>query len=146
MTLISHRGNLYGSNPVQENSPGYISEALLKGYKVEIDVWRIGGKMFLGHDEPMYAIEIEFLRDARLYCHAKNIEAFEFMLADRYIHCFAHDQDKYVHTSWGIIWMLYRDETYIPKNSIQVILSKRIPDGLNCYGVCSDYVGYYAAS
>ena len=39
MILISHRGNLEGKQPEQENNPLYIYNALNKGYEVEIDVW-----------------------------------------------------------------------------------------------------------
>ena len=39
MILISHRGNLNGPKPDQENSPNYINNAISKGYNVEIDVW-----------------------------------------------------------------------------------------------------------
>ena len=57
MILISHRGNIDGVKPTKENSPEYILEAISLGYDVEIDVWKVDGKWFLGHDEPEYAIQ-----------------------------------------------------------------------------------------
>jgi len=38
MKLISHRGNLFGPNPTNENNPDYILNAIELGYDVEIDV------------------------------------------------------------------------------------------------------------
>ena len=75
MRLISHRGNINGPRPEKENEPAYIQGAIALGYDVEIDVWNIGGNWFLGHDEPTYSIDIEFLKDERLLCHAKNLPA-----------------------------------------------------------------------
>ena len=70
MKLIAHRGNINGPNPERENSPDYIKEALDKGFDVEIDVWKINGSYFLGHDAPEYRIEFGFLMNDRLWCHA----------------------------------------------------------------------------
>ena len=52
MILISHRGNLNGKMPQNENHPDYIDEAIHAGYDVEVDVWMIDNELFLGHDEP----------------------------------------------------------------------------------------------
>ena len=72
--LISHRGNIDGKTN-QENKPEYIKKALFHGFNVEIDVWYIDNKYYLGHDLPQYEIEEDFLQNASLWCHAKNIEA-----------------------------------------------------------------------
>ena len=47
MKFISHRGNIDGPNPEWENDPSRIEDVLNKGYDVEIDVWKIGAKLFL---------------------------------------------------------------------------------------------------
>lgn len=47
MILISHRGNLYGENFLDENNPSYIDVAISKGYDVEVDVWCIKENIFL---------------------------------------------------------------------------------------------------
>ena len=52
MIYISHRGNLNGINPKQENKPSYIFNALERSFDVEVDVWFVKGKFYLGHDEP----------------------------------------------------------------------------------------------
>ena len=74
MILISHRGNTSGPRPQEENNPEYIKKALEK-YDVEVDVWYVDEEWFLGHDEPLYRIELEFLKQKGLWCHAKNIES-----------------------------------------------------------------------
>ena len=39
MKLISHRGNLSGPIPESENNPSYITNAINKGFDVEVDFW-----------------------------------------------------------------------------------------------------------
>ena len=75
MILISHRGNINGKNSDRENSIEYIEEALDMGYNVEIDVWVIDNKFYLGHDNPLYEVDFLFLINNKLWCHAKNLEA-----------------------------------------------------------------------
>ena len=60
MILISHRGNIMGPNPEQENHPDYIREALNIGYDVEIDVWYTD-KFMLGHDKPQYEFSFDLM-------------------------------------------------------------------------------------
>ena len=79
MKIISHRGNLNGPYPKKENSPEYIKIALKKGFDVEIDVWLIDKKIWLGHDAPTYKTNIKFLKNKKLWCHAKNYDAFLFL-------------------------------------------------------------------
>ena len=57
MKFISHRGNTDGPNLEWENDPSRIEEVLEKGYDVEIDVWKIGSKLFLGHYGPEYTVD-----------------------------------------------------------------------------------------
>ena len=56
MILISHRGNLNGKIPENENCPDYIDKAIHSGYDVEIDIWMIDNELFLGHDGPQYKV------------------------------------------------------------------------------------------
>ena len=70
--FISHRGNLQGPDKNQENSPDYVQTALEKGYDVEIDVWFVNDVFYLGHDKPQYQIDESFLKNDKLWCHAKN--------------------------------------------------------------------------
>jgi len=141
MILISHRGNINGSNPEMENKPEYIIDALYKGYDVEIDVWSINKQFYLGHDKPQYEVSRDFLQERRVWCHAKNIEAFYRMIDDNKIHCFFHDQDEVALTSKGYFWS--SSDKQMTSKSICVMPSdyKDLPK--NIAGVCSDYIGHY---
>lgn len=140
MIFIAHRGNLYGKNKL-ENNPSFIDKALKLGYNVEIDVWKIGDKIFLGHDSPEYEVENSYLLNDNFWCHAKNLESLEWMLENN-IRCFWHQEDDFTLTSDKIIW------TYPGKNvtSRSVIVCQTLEDfvkysEMNVYGICSDYVG-----
>lgn len=142
MRLISHRGNIIGPNPEEENTIPYICRALACGYNVEIDVWEINGELFLGHDEPKVPAALDFLQESRLWCHAKNEQALFFLLQNK-IHCFWHENDKYTLTSHGIAWV-YPGQQLLP-NSVAVkpeghYTSKQLS---HCYGVCSDYIALF---
>jgi hypothetical protein len=140
MILISHRGNLDGRVREYENDPGYIDLALESGYEVEIDVWYKNDKWYLGHDEPTYQINFNYLRNKKLWCHAKNIESLNKMLKED-IHCFWHQEDDVTLTSKGFMW------TYPGKlltdTSICVKPEKNFKIPKIVLGVCSDYVVNY---
>tara|TARA_R110000744_G_scaffold311029_2_gene418640 strand:+ start:5888 stop:6340 length:453 start_codon:yes stop_codon:yes gene_type:complete len=140
MILISHRGNVDGRDPERENSPRYINSALDAGYEVEIDVWYQSGRWYLGHDEPQHQVELSYLKNKKLWCHAKNIEALRRMLGED-IHCFWHQTDDVTLTSRGFIWT-YPEK---PLTNVSVcILTKRdseIPK--KSFAICSDYVIMY---
>jgi hypothetical protein len=143
MKLISHRGNINGKFPLLENRPEYIDKALLKGYDVEIDIRVIENKIFLGHDEPQYEIDLDFLlkRKNHLWCHCKNLESMSLALNG--LHCFSHDKDDYVFTSKGIAWA-YPGKS-INKNTIAVLPETTDLEitNYNCLGICSDFVENY---
>lgn len=140
MILISHRGNLNGSLEWEENKPHYINNALDLGYDVEIDVWKQPDGWYLGHDEPEFLIDEEFLINKSLWCHAKNLESLDALLGLG-VKCFWHENDKYTLTSNNFIW------TYpgypLGKKSICVMpkrFAKQFVDLSNCAGICSDYI------
>ena len=152
MMFISHRGNINGAQPENENRPEYINQAMEAGYSVEIDVWKINGKFFLGHDTPDYEVPLRFLTnrstvvmvnagEPELLCHAKNLDALEAMLTSG-IHCFWHEEDAYTITSRGII-------ISYPGNAITSRSICMKPELINqdsidrCYGICSDYIDRY---
>jgi len=152
MISISHRGNLNGPNPEMENKPEYILNALKLGYDVEIDVWFIDSKWYLGHDVPTYKIDFyEFIYDTKkLWLHIKNVEAFNELtilskeLKIDWINYFWHQNDDYTLTSGGYIWTYPGKQ--LMKNSISVLPEKNdliYEDIKHCYGVCSDYIKKY---
>jgi len=67
MFLISHRGNINGRIRDKENHPDYIQQAIDLNYYVEIDVWLVDNKLYLGHDGPQYPIKEEFLENSSLW-------------------------------------------------------------------------------
>lgn len=139
MKIISHRANLYGPDSSRENKIESINECLFLGFDVEIDVWKIKDKLFLGHDEPLQNIELEFLINKKLWCHAKNLEALNFML-NYDINCFWHENDKYTITSKNIIWTFPNNE--LTENSVCVLPEIQQVDLQalkRAYGICTDY-------
>jgi hypothetical protein len=146
MILIAHRGNTDGPDPLNENSLKKISLALSAGYNVEVDVWSIDGSYFLGHDQPAYPVseqESLLLKDRRVWCHAKNLEALDRLLLSG-CHCFWHQEDDRTLTSRNIVWTYPGKE--VTKNSVTVTNEREITFeeykrlSFACLGICSDYV------
>ena len=140
MIFISHRGNLSGPDPMLENSINYINEALKK-FDVEIDLWFKKDKFYLGHDEPQYEVNINFLKNKKLWIHAKNLDGF-YELSKYDLNFFWHEKDKIVLTSKGFFWNY--PGTELSKKSICVLPEINKIEEFNCYGICSDYIlDYY---
>ena len=145
MKLISHRGNLSGPNPEQENQPEYIVEALKQGYDVEIDVWFKDDKFMLGHDEPQYEFPFELIDQhyPKLWIHCKNIDALsklnELDPNGSKVNYFWHENDLGVLTSKSYIW-----STNLINNGILVMpeLFDKQPIETTM-GICSDYIKNY---
>jgi len=139
--IISHRGNINGPRRELENKPRYINQALELGYDVEIDVWWKDDGFWLGHDEPQFKVNRQFLQNDKFWCHAKNIDAFYHMIDDKKIHCFSHDKDEVALTSRGYFWSTadskMTDKTICVMPSTLVNLPKGV------LGICSDYVRSY---
>jgi|10_taG_2_1085330.scaffolds.fasta_scaffold00718_19 hypothetical protein len=144
MFYIAHRGNIDGPEPDNENSPQYITSALEKGYEVEIDVWVVNNKIYLGHDNPRYEIKAKFLTLPNLWCHAKNLDAIS-VLESLGTHYFWHQEDDITLTSQNYVWT-YPGTALLPA-SICVM-----PERANysskelsvCGGICSDYIEKYS--
>ena len=141
MFLISHRGNVSGPNPQEENKPRYIKQALNNGFQCEIDAWFLDNQWFLGHDAPEHKIQEQFLFIDGLWIHAKNLSALSRLtvLDTNY---FWHQQDNYTLTSKNYIW------TYpgfgLTEKSI-CVMPETVPDFLitQCSGICSDFIEDY---
>lgn len=135
MKLVSHRGNLLGREPEKENSPIFVENAISKGLDVEIDVWSVDDKLFLGHDFPQYEISEEWLLKKPLWCHAKNKEGLHRMLLLG-VNCFWHENDRYTLTSKGFLWCY---PEYYSKYGITVDLSDK-PKSIEVpsMGICTD--------
>ena len=145
MKLISHRGNLTGIDPSIENHPDRIDYCIKKLFDVEIDLWSIDGKLYLGHDEPQYEIGMEFLtkRKNNLWIHCKNESA---LFKIYYFDCnyFWHQNDDFTVTSKQFIWtfpgkqnkyyhnQVILDFQEINREKLDFYISNKV------YGVCSD--------
>ena len=148
MKLISHRGNITGPVPELENKPSYVDSAIRKGYFVEVDLREVGGELFLGHDEPQYLVDVDWLlaRKDNLYVHIKNCNTLDFVISFSSLsklNFFYHDSDDAVLTSAGEVWVHPNSEPI--GGSIFVMPENRAftKDDIvkaNCSGVCSDYI------
>lgn len=139
MVLISHRGNLKGRNPEQENTAPYIMAAINAGYDVEIDVWKTPDGLFLGHDRPETKTDVNFLENENLWIHCKNIEALED-ISSRGFHCFFHQNDDVILTSKGFLWV-FPAKPMVP--SAICVLPELLVKKPICAGFCSDYIEDY---
>ena len=146
MFLISHRGNVDQKIPALENTPDYIDRALSIGYDVELDVWFESGRWYLGHDMPVTEVTVDYLTNDKFWCHAKNLEALQEMLAHGSIRCFWHQEDDVTLTSDRYVWT-YPGKKLV-KNSICVMperynLKKNDWRFKVCAGICSDVISQF---
>lgn len=151
MIIISHRGNLNGPEPEFENSPHRIDECIDLGLDVEIDVWLIDDTFYLGHDEPQYQIDFDFLynRKLNIWIHCKNIQTLSFFceFPEFNFNYFWHQNDDYVITSNEYIWT-YPKDTYETFFNSQIILDFSANVDYNYYkekkihGLCCDYINF----
>lgn len=146
MKIIAHRGLLNGPNTSLENKPEEIMKAC-QLFDCEIDVRYLNGNWWLGHDNPYYKIDPEFLNNPKLWIHCKNLDAVkqihEIFPKSNY---FWHNEDLITITSHGMWWQYSSLNYAIGKMS--VVLMPEIHDfkinGIeNAYGVCTDYPTKY---
>jgi hypothetical protein len=150
MIFISHRGNLSGSSEL-ENNPNQIDICLEKGFECEIDLRYSRGHFYLGHDEPQYKVDFDWIleRSNKLWIHCKDMESLEkFTVSDmKSLNYFWHQSDQYTLTSKKYVWV-FPGQTVI-RGSIAVLPEKWIPsinfkEIKHAYAICTDYVGIYA--
>ena len=139
MIFVAHRGNVFGPNKDRENSPDQIAQALNLGFDVEIDIWA-DKKIWLGHDEPQYKIDLSFLLNnfRKLWIHCKNLEAIDLLSEFKVLNYFWHENDDYTLTSKNFIWT-YPGKRVCNK-SVLVVEDAREYSGPICFGLCSDYL------
>ena len=140
MFLISHRGNTNGINKDEENQIDYIKSAINKGFDVEIDVRTYKNKLYLGHDTPEVLIDDEFLKNNKLWCHAKDLNALNKLNKIK-SHFFWHQEDDVTITNKGFFWTYPGKQLF--KKSICVLPEKASYKKFKCFGICSDYIVKY---
>ena len=148
MKLISHRGNIRGKNTERENQPRYIDEAIEAGYEVEIDIWEIDGKLYLGHDSPLYDVDFDWLSEIRkkIWIHCKNHNAllyFNELESDGLwdFNYFWHQTDDIILTSMNFMWVYPGKQPL--RGSISVMPEYNDDDVSICMGICSDVIEKY---
>ena len=139
--IIAHRGNTDGPNIEMENNPAYVMKALQDGWEVEVDVWLIDDKWYLGHDYPKYEVDLEFLQQQKIWAHAKNKEALSKMIL-AHIHCFWHEDDAYTLTSEKYIWASpFQEPSGISISVMPEYSNNKKATGF--VGVCTDFPKRY---
>jgi hypothetical protein len=144
MKIISHRGNIRGPVLDKENRPSYIDSAIGNGYDVEIDLRLVNNEIWLGHDEPQYKVEHNWIisRKQHLWIHCKNVE-IAYYLKDykNELNYFCHYSDSFTLTSTGHLWV-HDLNGIINESSIIPLINKESVGRYkqyNCYGICTDY-------
>jgi len=144
MLLIAHRGLLNGPDKELENNPKVIIEALAAGYDAEIDLQVVNNELFLGHDEPTYKVNEEFLIQRGLWIHAKNVEALRYLTTTN-TNYFYHEEDPMVITTHSWVWVhpKHLEGNLSMHRTIAVVPEYVMPisdiRNLKVTGVCSDY-------
>lgn len=139
MLIISHRGNLNGPNKNSENGPEYIKNAIAKGFNVEIDIWVLNNKIYLGHDGPQYLVDLSYIVSISKHSwfHCKNINALLFFINDfPDFRFFWHQNDDYTLTSNNFIWTYPNKNTSIKSIVVDLEANNVYND---VYGICTDY-------
>lgn len=149
MLIISHRGNLMGSDPALENHPIQIDRNISQySMNIEIDLRVINGHYWLGHDDPQYKIDSDWLymRSNFLWIHCKNSEALMTLSCHAYsyaLNYFWHDKDDYTLTSKGYVWAYPGKNIPFSGPAIAVMPELNSNDYSRFYGICTDYPERY---
>lgn len=151
--LIAHRGLLDGPDAELENSIASIELARRLDYDVEIDLWYVDKKWYLGHDEPRYHVDVNWLKKINsknyldsnhLWIHTKNIECLYELRRIRWPgHVFYHEDDSVTVTSTGFIWTHFKTDTLTPLSICVLPENTQIWEKineLNVHGICTDYI------
>jgi hypothetical protein len=148
MIYIAHRGLIFGPDYEKENKVSTIDFALDNGFDVELDLWVIDHKLYLGHDfKDIKKISFGYIseRKENLWIHAKNSEALQFLSAldkNEDLHYFWHQEDDYTLTSKNIPW-IYPGRDVLSTGVIvmpELVMEISNINNLTAKGVCSDYV------
>lgn len=160
MTLIiAHRANLSGPDDTRENSLQAIRACLDLGLDVEIDVQAIHAEaLVLGHSplrpQDVHRVPLRLVRNQRVWCHAKNLQAMHGLLAIKAKHCFLHDSDDAALASSGQLWTARYPQVLLEDGLlggpvadsllgrlVSVELGRPNPafDYSKLHGICTDY-------
>lgn len=142
MIIISNRGNISGSNLEMENDPDYVLSAVKKNFDVKVDVWVNNNKLYLGSDYAKYEISETYLYLRKLWIHARNISAAQFLINSKNLNWFFHQKDDCAITSTGYLWTCLLEGAskktilYLPESDGE---NHKSYDFYSAYGLCSNY-------
>lgn len=152
--IIAHRANVFGPNPQTENSIKSLEFCIKNHIDVELDVWHVDGKFYLGHDEPKYEIDIIKYNFGIInaFLHCKTIETFyelrKHFRFSKQVDLFMHNKDDATVTNNGFIWTypgkkLFKDSIAVmPEIISQFYLNetRELYKKNMIKGVCTDYI------
>lgn len=152
MLLISHRGNINGTDSDNENTISYLKTALRNNFLVETDIIYYKQKYYFGHcrDSIKEEICLDFLNENldKMLLHCKDIESLNFIKSFNKFNYFFHERESYALTSFK--WLISHSSNYEEKLDIKdtiIMLPEKF--GLskialnNCSGICSDIISFY---
>jgi hypothetical protein len=147
MRFIAHRGNIDGPNADEENNPLYLKEAMKMGYDVEVDLQYSNGTWYLGHDDPRYEIDLDFLIDRKVWVHCKTLDTLMELRKTScaqlgVVHYFWHQRDDVTITSKGWAWA-YPGIRIAGEMTVACLPELNDTDISGFKAVCTDYVNRY---
>ncbi len=95
MKLVAKRGIFEGPGSGEENTFEQVKLALSKGFDVEVDVWLVDGKFFLGHDGPKVEVDKTFFNDTRIWSHCKTKDTYYRLVRSPQTLPFLHDDEDF---------------------------------------------------
>ena len=154
MIYNAHRGLMHGPNREIENKTATIDIALNNDFDVELDLWVLNNKFYLGHEiSSIEEVDFGYIEERKenLWIHVKNTSALEKLSTlGSGLHFFWHQEDCYTLTSKSIPWIYPGCEVV---TTGVVVMPELVMDikAINssivmAAGVCSDYVNYIRES
>lgn len=142
MRIIAHRGNIDGPCPVAENHPDYVLEAIKRGYDVEVDVRMTDSGLYLGHDEPVDLVPMDFVRNSKIWAHAKDPVTFGILSKFPDVNCFYQESDAISVTNQGFIWCHKDHPVRGPRSVVYWDGSDPMANEILESGACGVYTDY----
>lgn len=155
LKFISHRGNIEGKSKF-ENDPEYLNELIHMDYEIELDLWLVKNKLYLGHDKPTYLINDYYLANHanKIWIHCKDIETFNYIYNHQnfaLFNAFYHTEEDLAVTTQNYIWQHSKNFDFnlfnwksigvlpelknkIDKNFVYKLKNSKL------LGICSDYI------
>jgi len=147
MKFISHRGNTVGRHKIYENSPSTIESVIIQGYNVEVDVWEMNKELYLGHDEPVWPVTLEFFKSNydKLLIHCKDDASLFTLSCIPVLELFSHADDKFTLSSKGKILIHPHTVTTYRKGILIMpeMSHYTVDEILQFDGIVSDNIKFY---